>query len=263
MLQSLEGHVQSLEGKGQSLEGKVCLVTGGAHGIGSAIVRALVEAKASVAIDYSHSKTLAEKLAADICRAGGRAQLYHADVANLDEVNEMADAVRKELGPVLVLVNNAGITRDRTFRKMTRQDWDEVIDVDLGGAFNATSAVLPHMMDAGWGRIISISSIIGQMGGFGQTNYAAAKAGLIGWSKALARELAGKGITVNVVAPGFIETDMTAVIPGDVRAKITAAIPMGRFGLPEEIAPIVKFLALPTASYITGQVIGVNGGHYM
>jgi 3-oxoacyl-(acyl-carrier-protein) reductase len=247
----------------QSLEGKVCLVTGGAHGIGSAIVMALVEARATVAIDYSHSKALAEKLATEICRAGGRARLYHADVANVDEVNAMAEAVRKELGPVLVLVNNAGITRDRTFRKMTRQDWDEVIDVDLGGAFNATSAVVPHMMDAGWGRIISISSIIGQMGGFGQTNYAAAKAGLIGWTKALARELAGKGITVNVVAPGFIETDMTAVIPGDVRTKITAAIPMGRFGLPEEIAPIVSFLAAPTASYITGQVIGVNGGHYM
>jgi len=246
-----------------SLEGKVCLVTGGAHGIGSAIVLALVESKATVAIDYSHSKALAEKLAAEICRAGGHARLYHADVANLDEVNAMADSVRKELGPVLVLVNNAGITRDRTFRKMTRQDWDEVIDVDLGGAFNATTAVVPHMMDAGWGRIISISSIIGQMGGFGQTNYAAAKAGLIGWTKALARELAGKGITVNVVAPGFVETDMTAVIPSDVRTKITAGIPMGRFGLPEEIAPIVSFLASPTASYITGQCIGVNGGHYM
>ena len=164
----------------------------------------------------------------------------------------MAEAVHNDLGPVLVLVNNAGITRDRTLRKMTRQDWDEVIDVDLGGAFNATSAVLPQMMDAGWGRIISISSIIGQMGGFGQTNYAAAKAGFIGWTKALARELAGKGITVNVVAPGFIETDMTAAIPGDVRTKITAAIPMGRFGLPEEVAPIVSFLALPTASYSHG-----------
>jgi 3-oxoacyl-(acyl-carrier-protein) reductase len=247
----------------QSLEGKVCLVTGGAHGIGAAIVQALVSTKAAVAINYSHAKALAEKLATEICRAGGRVRLYHADVVNIDEVNAMAEAVRNELGPVEVLVNNAGITRDRTFRKMTRQDWDEVIDVDLGGAFNATAAVVPQMMEAGWGRIISISSIIGQMGGFGQTNYAAAKAGLIGWSKALARELAGKGITVNVVAPGFIETDMTAVIPSDVRTKITAAIPMGRFGLPEEIAPIVSFLALPTASYITGQVIGVNGGHYM
>jgi NAD(P)-dependent dehydrogenase (short-subunit alcohol dehydrogenase family) len=218
---------------------------------------------AGVAVNYNSGADRAESLVAEIRQEGGNAKAYRANIADAAQVQAMTQAIENELGPVSILVNNAGITRDRSFRKMTRTEWDEVLAVDLGGPFNVSAAVLPRMIDSGWGRIVSISSIIGQMGGFGQSNYAAAKAGLIGWTKALARETAGKGVTVNVVAPGFVETDMTAGIPEKVRAKITESIPIGRFGKTEEIAPAVVFLALPQSSFITGQVLAVNGGQYM
>ena len=245
------------------LKNKVCLVTGGDRGIGKAVAKALIESGARVAFDYRTRKDLADELVAEITSAGGEAKAFQADITDADKVSSMVQAIHDEMGPIEVLVNNAGINRDHTFSKMTKEEWDEVIAVNLSGGFNVTKAVLPNLLEAGWGRIVNISSIVGQRGNFGQANYAASKAGVIGMTKALALELAGKGITVNAIAPGFIETDMTAGIPEEVTAKIHATIPMRRYGKPEEIAPAVVFLASEQASYITGHVLSVNGGLYL
>jgi NAD(P)-dependent dehydrogenase (short-subunit alcohol dehydrogenase family) len=194
---------------------------------------------------------------------GTRVRAYQANVASLDEMQKVIQQVTTDLGPVSVLVNNAAINRDKSFLKMTKGMWDEVMRVNLDGVFHTTQLVAQDMVGAGWGRIINISSIVGQTGNFGQANYAATKGALISFTESLARELALKGITVNAVAPGFIETDMVSGMPEAALNQVKAMTPMGRLGKPEEIADAVVFLASPRSSYVTGQVLGVNGGMYM
>jgi 3-oxoacyl-(acyl-carrier-protein) reductase len=247
----------------KDLKGKVALVTGGSRGIGRAITVELAQRGADVAINYCNCKDGAEKACDEIIKFGVRGKCYQANVAVADQVDSMVQAVLNDLGPVNILVNDAGITRDKSFIKMTRQMWDEVVAVNLGGPFNVTHALLPSMLEAGWGRIINISSIVGQFGNFGQSNYAATKGGVISFTMTLARELAKKNITVNAVAPGFIDTDMTSGLTDAVKEGVNSLTPMGRFGKAEEVAAAVGFLASPAASYITGQVLAVNGGMYM
>ena len=247
----------------KDLEGKVCFITGGSRGIGRAIVVAMAESGADVAFTYHHSADQALDLAREVELKGVRCRAYQADVGSPEEMESVVKQVINELGHIHILVNNAGITRDKSFLKMTRDMWKEVIHVDLDGVFYTTQLVLNDMVQAGAGRIINISSIIGQMGNFGQANYAAAKGAIISFTESLARELARKGITVNAVAPGFTETDMLKGMPEAALAQVKAQTPMGRLGKPEEIADAVVFLAGPHASYVTGQVLAVNGGMYM
>lgn len=247
-----------------TLEGKVALVTGASRGIGAAISRSLGEQGAHLALNYASSAGKAEEVAEQINRNGvaGETMTIKADVSDLQQVCDMVDQVWQRFGRLDILINNAGITRDKTFRKLTPQDWQEVIETDLNGVFYCIHAAMPHLMDQGYGRIINISSIVAQMGNIGQANYAAAKGGLFSFSKTLALEWARYNITVNCVAPGFIETDMLSKVPDTYREKILEQIPMRRFGTPEDVAEVVTFLCTG-ASYLTGQVIAVNGGMYM
>jgi len=242
------------------LAGKVALVTGGSRGIGRAIAVALAEAGADVAVNYTSKPDAAAEVVKQITSMGRKSKAYKANVGSLDEVKAMVAGVEADFGPIQILVNNAGINRDRTFMKMTPEAFKEVIDVNLTGAAMVTHCVLPKMTETNWGRVIFISSVNGEQGSFGQANYSAAKAGMFGLAKSLARELSRKNITVNCVAPGFTATDMTAGMPPEVLEKILATIPLGRQAKAEEVAHCVTFLASPQAAYITGETISVNGG---
>lgn len=241
-------------------EGRVALVTGGTRGIGAAITQCLVESGASVAAGYSRGKERAEEFAEQLGANGANVSIHQGRVDDVNDCNRVVKEVMDRFGRVDYLVNNAGITVDKTVRKMTVDDWRQVLDVNLLGAFQMTKAVLEHMIERGSGRIVNISSVIGETGNIGQANYAASKAGLFGFSKSLALEMAQKGITVNCVAPGFIGTEMVAAIPEAALAKVVEKIPQRRLGKPEEVARVVRFLLEDDSSYITGAVYSINGG---
>lgn len=241
-------------------EGRVALVTGGTRGIGAAITKMLAENGASVAAGYSKGKESAEKFKSEMESKGAKIAVHQGRVDDPADCNRVIKEVMDQFGRVDYLVNNAGITIDKTVRKMTSDDWRHVLDVNLSGAFNMTKAVLEHMIERGSGRIVNISSVIGETGNIGQANYAASKAGLFGFTKSLALEMAQRGITVNTVAPGFIETEMVAAIPAAALEKVIEKIPQRRLGQPTEVARVVRFLLEDDASYITGAVMHVNGG---
>lgn len=277
------------------LEGKVALVTGGARGIGKAIALKLAEEGADIAINYQSTKQHAEdvsrlidqigtideleklsmtidsidtkeyasQVSKSIDSIGRHSYTCQANISDLEQVNKMVEDVIKQFGKIDILVNNAGIVRDKSFVKMTHEMWNEVLSVNLDGTFYCTKAVISGMLERKYGRIINISSVIGRMGNRGQANYAASKAGMIGLTQSLAKEFASKGITVNAVAPGFIETSMLKGIPKNIMDIILAQIPLGRLGKPSEVAGAVAYLASEDGDYITGQVLDINGGLYI
>ena len=245
-----------------SLEGRTALVTGASQGIGRACALELAKAGAKVALAARNEAKLAE-VAGEIAVLGGTAQAFAIDIASEESIKAGAKATIGHFGSIEILVNNAGITRDGLMLRMKRADWDAVISTNLTGTFLLTQAVVSSMLRARWGRIINISSVVGETGQAGQANYAASKAGLIGLTKSLARELASRGITANAVAPGYIETAMTAVLDEKQREHMMTQIPLARAGTDQDIANAVRFLASEEAAYITGHVLDVNGGMYM
>jgi len=242
-----------------SMEGQVALVTGGARGIGLAISSRLADRGVKVAVGYSRGADTAKAFAA----AHEGSTIHQGNIGVAADCERVISEVLEQHGQLDILVNNAGITIDRTVRKMSVEDWDRVIGINLSGAFYLSRAVLQHMLDKGYGRVINISSVIGEKGNIGQANYAAAKSGLFGLTNSLALETARKGITVNSVAPGFIATEMVEAIPEDILNRVIATIPAGRLGEPDEVARVVEFLADPDSGYITGEIIDINGGLYM
>lgn len=245
------------------LEGKKVLVTGASRGIGRAVALAMAAEGADVVVNYAGSEAAAKAVAAEIEAMGRKALVIQADISSNEAVTAMVDQVVKEMGRVDVLVNNAGITRDGLLMRMKEEDWDAVLTTNLKGVYNCTKAVIKYMMKQKAGHIVSISSVVGLAGSAGQANYAAAKAGVIGFTKAVAKEVATRGITVNAVAPGFIQTDMTAVLSEKVVEGMLQNIPQRKLGEPSDIAKAVIFLASDDANYITGQTLNVDGGMVM
>ena len=244
------------------LQGRIALVTGGAQGIGRAIAEELAAAGATLALADVNEAKLAETVA-ELKAQGIDATAFTVNVSSQESIEAGAKAILDKFGKVEILVNNAGITRDNLMLRMKRADWDLVLSINLTGAFLLTQALLSPMLKNRWGRIVSIASVVGRAGQAGQVNYAASKAGLIGLTRSLAREVASRGITVNAVAPGFIETPMTAVLSDEQTKAMLATVPLGRRGTPKDVAQAVKFLASDAASYITGHVLDVNGGMFM
>jgi acetoacetyl-CoA reductase len=247
---------------GKRLDGQTAIVTGAGRGIGCAIARELAATGANVVINYITSARAAQELAGEVERLGARALLVQADVSNYEQAGEMVRCVIQNFGRIDILVNNAGITRDKTLKNMSKEQWDEVIHVNLDSLFNCTRQVLPFMVECKSGKIINISSFVGQGGNVGQANYAASKAGMIGFTRAVALEVARYGITVNAICPGFTETDMLRTVPEEIRQRLIEKIPLGRFGQPEEIAACVRYI-VTEGDYMTAQAIGINGGVYI
>jgi 3-oxoacyl-[acyl-carrier protein] reductase len=245
------------------LKGRTALVTGGSRGIGRAIALALAEEGADVAVNYVSSEGAAKEVAEQIRKMGRQSLLAQADVGDYPDTFRMAQDLLKEFGHLDILVNNAGISSDKTFVKMDHASWRKVLAINLDGVFNCTKVFIDQMIRQNYGRVVNITSVIGQIGNFGQANYAASKAGVAAFTKSLAKELAGKGVTVNAVAPGFIETEMVSAIPEKVRDKLLGQIPLKRFGTAEEVARAVAYIVSSDGDYITGAELSINGGLLM
>ncbi|HZY65670.1 MAG TPA: 3-oxoacyl-[acyl-carrier-protein] reductase [Rubrobacteraceae bacterium] len=245
-----------------NIDGAVAVVTGASRGLGRAIADELGQGGAKVVVNYSRSQEPAEELVEHLKESGTEAVAVQADVSDAEQAERLINETIEQFDRIDILVNNAGINRDKTLKKLSVEDWDTVVQTDLNSAFYTVHAALPQMMEQGSGSIINMSSFVGEAGNIGQANYAAAKAGLLGFTKTAAQELARYGITVNAICPGFIETDMVANIPEEAREKLLKTVPLGRFGKPEEIARAVRYL-VEDGDYITGQSLDINGGVYI